>query len=105
LAKTGGRRPGSRNKATTAREAAIEASGLSPLAYMLSVVRDESAPVALRLDAAAKSAPYVHPRRSAVDDRRRTVPVTVQVIRFAELGEAEGQMIEHEPVPVPTARH
>jgi hypothetical protein len=39
--KTGGRKKGAPNKATAAKAAAIEASGLTPLDYMLSVMRDE----------------------------------------------------------------
>jgi hypothetical protein len=66
LPKTGGRKKGTSNKATVAREAAVKASGLTPLDYMLGVMRDEEAPTELRLDAAARSAPYVHPRLSSV---------------------------------------
>ena len=38
--KTGGRQKGVRNKRTEAQSAAIENSGLTPLEYMLSVLRD-----------------------------------------------------------------
>lgn len=65
--KTGGRRRGTPNRITAAwREAAI-ASGLTPLDYMLLVMRDESNPTELRLDAAARAAPFVHPRLAAVE--------------------------------------
>ena len=66
LPKTGGRRRGTPNKASAAREAEIRASGPTPLDYMLQVMRDEEAPTELRLDAAARAAPYVHPRLSSV---------------------------------------
>ena len=66
LPKTGGRKRGTPNKASAAREAAVGASGLTPLDYMLRVIRDEQAPTELRLDAAARAAPYVHPRLSSV---------------------------------------
>jgi hypothetical protein len=66
LPKTGGRKCGTPNKATAAREAEIRASGLTPLDYMLQVMRDEGSPTELRLDAAARAAPYVHPRLSSV---------------------------------------
>jgi hypothetical protein len=62
-----GRKKGIPNRASVAREAAIAASGLTPLDYMLSTMRDETKPVALRLDMAKAAAPYVHPRLSSVE--------------------------------------
>lgn len=64
-----GRKPGAPNKATAARQEAVEASGLTPLDYLLSVMRDEAAPREERVDAANKAAPYVHPKLSSVDHR------------------------------------
>jgi hypothetical protein len=64
----GGKRPGAgrpkgaRNKRTVETAKAIEASGMSPLDYMISLMRDETREVALRLDAAKSAAPYVHSR-------------------------------------------
>ena len=40
--KTGGRQKGTRNKLTAQREAEIAASGLTPLDYMLRILRDEN---------------------------------------------------------------
>ena len=37
-------------------------SGMEPLEYLLSVMRDESEPVGVRLDAARAAAPFCHPR-------------------------------------------
>jgi hypothetical protein len=65
--KTGGRAKGTPNRATAAKVAAIAASGVPPLDYLLSVMRDEENPVQLRLDAAKAAAPYVHPRMSSVE--------------------------------------
>lgn len=42
-------------------------SGLTPLEYMLTTMRDETKLLALRLDMAKAAAPYVHPRLSAVE--------------------------------------
>lgn len=64
--KTGGRRKGTRNKATAKREAEIVASGLTPLDYLLAVMRDETRDERERLDAAKAAAPYVHPKLAAV---------------------------------------
>ena len=62
-----GRKKGIPNRASAAREAAIAASGLTPLEYMLTTMRDETKPVALRLDMAKAAAPYVHPRLASVE--------------------------------------
>ena len=63
----GGRRKGTPNRATAAKAAEIAASGMTPLDYMLAVMRDETAARPERLEAAAKAAPYVHPRLSAIE--------------------------------------
>lgn len=65
--KTGGRTKGTPNKATAAKAAEIAQSGLTPLDYMLKVLRDESIPDERRDDMAKASAPYVHPKLAAVD--------------------------------------
>lgn len=64
-----GRRAGSPNKASAAKAAAVEASGLTPLDYMLEVMRDEDEPADVRLDAAKSAAPYVHPKLASVEHK------------------------------------
>ena len=61
-----GRKPGVPNKATQAQREAVAASGLTPLEYMLQVMRT-SGDEARQLDAAKAAAPYVHPRLAAVE--------------------------------------
>ncbi len=78
----GGRRKGTPNRATAAREAEIAASGMTPLDYMLSVLRDEDASIKERMWAAVAAAPYCHakPRPKAHDaDAGR---IQVNVVRF-----------------------
>jgi hypothetical protein len=58
----GGSRKGRPNRATAAKAAAVAASGLTPLDYLLAEMRDESLDNHLRHDAAKAAAPYVHPR-------------------------------------------
>lgn len=65
--KTGGRQKGTPNKATAAKAAEIAASGLTPLDYMLSVLRDEANDPIARLDAAKAAAPYVHPKLASTE--------------------------------------
>jgi hypothetical protein len=64
-----GRPAGAVNKVTAERQAEVAASGLTPLEYMLSVMRNEEADEARRLDAAKAAAQYVHPKLSATDLR------------------------------------
>ncbi len=76
-----GRKPGAINKATRKQREAVKESGLTPLAYLLSVMRDETAEQSYRVDAAHKAAPYVHAKLSSVDvkssDGSMSPPVTV----------------------------
>lgn len=62
-----GRKPGTRNKRTEEQMQAVEASGLTPLEYLLSVMRDISQETGKRVDAAKAAAPYVHARLNAVE--------------------------------------
>ena len=57
-----GRRKGIPNKASRAKEDAIAQSGLTPLEYLLSVMRDEESTKGERVDAAKAAAPYIHPK-------------------------------------------
>ena len=65
--KTGGRVKGVPNKATAAKLQAVTASGLTPMDFMLKVMRDEAEDLDKRLDAAKSVAPYVHPKLAPVD--------------------------------------
>ena len=73
-----GRPPGLRNKKTMEQVAAVQESGITPLEYMLSVMRAPTGTVedAVRLDAAKAAAPYVHPRLSTVDATVTSVQMT-----------------------------
>ena len=79
-----GRKKGIPNRASAAREAAIAASGLTPLEYMLSTMRDETKPLGLRLMAKA-AAPYVHPRLASMEQpskwMSRTPSITFLFVR------------------------
>jgi hypothetical protein len=64
--KTGGRRPGSKNKTTIALEHGLKEAGGVALAYLRAVVLDKQADPQLRVRAAAALAPYEQPRMLAV---------------------------------------
>lgn len=72
-----GRKKGTPNKRTSALVEAVVASGITPLDYMLNVMRDpipadaeprvQAALHELRFEAAKAAAPYVHPKLAAIE--------------------------------------
>lgn len=67
MAKTGGARQGAGRPAGTLNRRSVEilaavADGMSPIEYMLGIMRDESADADNRAWAAEKAAPYFHPK-------------------------------------------
>lgn len=62
-----GRPKGSRNVKTLEQVEAIVSEGITPLDYMLQILRDETQEQSARLDAANKAAPYVHAKLASVD--------------------------------------
>lgn len=62
-----GRTKGASNKRTLETAKAVEESGLTPLEYMLSVMRDVKAEEKDRLSAANMAAPYVHAKLSSIE--------------------------------------
>jgi len=101
-AKTGGRKKGTPNKATAAKAAAIAASGLTPLDFMLDVMRNVENDLGVRLDAARCAAPYVHPKLSSVElagkvgepvrVERPLLPMEVKAAVAKLLEEAENEL-------------
>lgn len=74
--KGAGRKPGSATKKTRAIAEAAMADGITPLEYMLAVMRRDSdhedpkvqvAREAMRFEAAKAAAPYIHPRLASVE--------------------------------------
>jgi hypothetical protein len=53
---------GARNRITRELIERVEATGITPLDYMLAVLRDETAPPERRDEMAKAAAPFVHPR-------------------------------------------
>lgn len=89
----GGNRPGSgRPKGAMTkrtREIAERASaeGITPLEYMLNVLRDETMPAATRMDAAKAAAPYVHAKLASVEHKGEDGgPLQIVVRQFTLAG-------------------
>lgn len=73
-----GRKPGVPNKRTALIQKAVESTGVTPLEYMLSVMRDTTIPdgaepaqvialTSIKFEAAKAAAPYVHAKLSSVE--------------------------------------
>jgi hypothetical protein len=61
-----GRKPGIANRKTAEQVAAASASGITPLEYMLSVMRAPETDPRDRLVAAQAAAPYIHSKLSSI---------------------------------------
>ena len=62
-----GRKPGAVTKKTREIAERAAAEGLTPLDYMLSLLRDAGQSQDVRFDAAKSAAPYVHARLASVE--------------------------------------
>ena len=62
-----GRKKGEPNKRTAEAVAQAEATGIMPVDYLLSVMRDEVNEQRERVAAAIAAAPYVHAKLSSID--------------------------------------
>lgn len=87
----GGKRDGAGRKAGSVtaktREVADKAAagGITPLEYMLTMLRDESETPANRMWAAEKAAPFVHAKLAAVEHSGKGGgPMVVEIVRFAD---------------------
>lgn len=80
-----GRKKGEPNKRTAALQAAVEASGITPLEYMLQVMRNDLNDLPVRLDAAKSAAPYVHAKLANVTlAGDKDSPLTVVVRKLTQ---------------------
>ncbi len=95
----GGRRPGAgrpkgaRNKKTAAVIAAIEASGTTPLDFMLDVMRNPALPICDRFEAAKAAAPYVHPRLASLTNPKGDGPCVIEAITRTIVEAAESDSV------------
>lgn len=110
----GGRRPGAGRKKGTkidtarqqmlARTQAVALADLTPLEFMLKVLRDESRDDAERMQAAIQAAPYVHPRLAAtqmtVDDKRTPEQFTDAELEALAAASGHGASETEESAPL-----
>ena len=62
-----GRPPGMKNKRTIALEEKLAAMGCDPIEFIASVMFDDANPIDLRMKAATELAPYLWPKRKAIE--------------------------------------
>lgn len=62
-----GRRPGAITTKTREVAEKLTAQGLTPLDFMLGILRDETQTPAMRFEAAKAAAPFIHPKLSSVE--------------------------------------
>ena len=82
-----GRKKGSPNKKTAELQRRVAEEGITPLEYMLQVLRDEANEPKDRLNAAVSAAPYLHPRLSAIEhsgaNGAALLPTVIQIVSGA----------------------
>lgn len=69
------------SKAALQREAHFDAEGLTPLKYLLEVMRNPDETPSRRMAAAVAAAPYVHPRQPQVLDHSFSEGIPTLVVR------------------------
>lgn len=80
----GGRSKGVPNRATAAKAAAIAASGLTPLDFLLGVMRDTGLELESRIDAGKAVAPYIHPKLANIEvSGKDGGPLEVKIVQFS----------------------
>jgi hypothetical protein len=79
-----GRKQGVQNKVNAILRKKLEAGGIAPLEFMLQVMRDVNQDLAVRLEMAKASAPYLHPRLQAVEhsDKVEKTPLSHITVEF-----------------------
>lgn len=81
--KLGGRKKGTANRASIKKAEEIAASGLTPVDYLLSVMRNELNMDNVRIDAAKAVAPYIHPKLANIELAGKDGgPLQVQIVRY-----------------------
>ncbi len=93
--KSGGRTTGTPNKSTQASLATLQkaaSAGLTPLDYMLKVLRDDASSAADRKWAADAAAPYLHPKlQSIAHTGGDGGPIRLSVVNYSTQPKPDGK--------------
>lgn len=80
-----GRKPGQATQINAEARAKALEGGISPLDYMLGILRDGTADTSMRFEAAKAAAPYVHAKLASVEHKGDGGgPMVLEIIRFAD---------------------
>ncbi len=79
-----GRKPGAPNRATQEQRDKITESGLTPLEYMLNLLRDDETPTDRRDWAAEKAAPYVHARLASIEAKHDVTDALADLLKAVD---------------------
>jgi len=88
-----GRPAGSLNKRTRETVAEIEATGVTPLQFLLQVMRNPAKPDNERIEAAKAAAPYVHARLSIQEN----IPPAPEIPKPEEIKDRIRQLLASNP--------
>lgn len=91
-----GRKRGAHNKASIARQKQVAASGITPLDYMLTVMRNPKADKSRRDEMAKAAAPYVHPKLASVQQSGGQLNrnVTIDADKLKDMTDDELEALE-----------
>lgn len=80
-----GRKPGAATKMNQKARAEAAKGGITPLEYMLRVLRNEKELPTVRMDAAKAAAPYLHAKLASVEHKGEGGgPLVLEIVRFAK---------------------
>ena len=80
-----GRPPGARNIRSEETARQIQESGLTPLQFLMDIVRDDDAPRKERIECARAAAPFCHAKLSSIDMELNTTKRSIEDYEPAEL--------------------
>lgn len=89
LAKTGGRKKGTPNRATLTLKEKLDAMGCDPLIELAKIAMNEKNPIEIRVRCLSEIAPYVYPKRKPID-MSSDQPSVTNVITKLEPGSSDG---------------
>lgn len=97
-----GRKAGTPNKASIERQKKVAATGITPLDYMLKVMRNPKADDSRRDEMAKAAAPYVHPKLASMQHTGRNGgPIqTMDVTKLKGMSNEELDLLERALVQI-----
>lgn len=97
-----GRKRGTPNKASVERQKEVAATGITPLDYMLKVMRNPKADASRRDEMAKAAAPYVHPKLATMQHTGRGGgPIqTMDVTKLKGMTDEELDLLERALVQI-----